>query len=293
MLEFLEGIIRYPDSLPCPQADTDLVPRERRYISDITDVRNLRMFQQEFQATRNRISFIFTEEEAREFREWYENDILHGGAWFYADWPTLHKDKNIAHRFVGQPKYEWLLGANPGAMGRSIAGYDPSVAAVTMYKVTAVVEIDDGGGSGRFVGTDEGRIVGKYLDVFTSKLYPYYWEDEMQCGGQTVKAMPSVSFKDTLSRGGAIVASGTIISYIYSSYDMQPDAMQRGGAFITGAVTSGYIYSSYAMEDDAIARSGAAITSGTLENVTGGISYEYYTDAMSRQGQVIISGVTE
>ena len=120
MQNFIEGFVRYPHTLPCPQVDTDLVPRERRYISDITDVRNMRMFQQEFQATRNRISFIFTEEEAREFREWYTTDIIHGGAWFYADWPTLHKDKKIAHRFVGQPKYEWLLGANPGVMGRQI-----------------------------------------------------------------------------------------------------------------------------------------------------------------------------
>lgn len=294
MLEFLEGIIRYPDSLPCPQADTDLVPRERRYISDITDVRNLRMFQQEFQATRNRISFIFTEEEAREFREWYENDILHGGAWFYADWPTLHKDKNIAHRFVGQPKYEWLLGANPGAMGRSIAGYDPSVAAVTMYKVTAVVEIDDGGGSGRFVGTDEGRIVGKYLDVFTSKPYPYYFDDSIEQRGVTAKGSPYAALNESITVAGKIVTSGATEKYIFSSYAMEQENIELSGKIITAGTTSSdpFIYSKYVMGDESIMCEGKVITDGFIEQ-TGYLRYSYFSDALSLQGKVITSGEIE
>lgn len=167
---FIEGLVKYPDDLPCPQADTDLVPRERRYISDISDVRNMRMFQQEFQATRNRITFIFTEEEVRQFREWYEVEIIFGGAWFYADWPTLHKDKKIAHRFVGQPKYEWLFGGNPGMMGRSSAGvkYAQAPMAVPMYKVTATVELYDP------------RKVGKFANIYTSKLYPVIVVDDVK-----------------------------------------------------------------------------------------------------------------
>ena len=154
---FIEGLVRYPSDLPCPQADTDLVPRERRYISDISDVRNMRMFQQEFQATRNRINFIFTEEEAREFREWYKNDILYGGAWFLADWPTLDKDKNVPHRFVGHPKYEWLYGGNPGMMGRQI-GRGGAIQPVSICKVSATVELYDP------------RKVGKTANVYTSKI---------------------------------------------------------------------------------------------------------------------------
>lgn len=175
---FIEGLVKYPDDLPCPQADTDLVPRERRYISDITEVRNMRMFQQEFQATRNRITFIFTEEEVRQFREWYEVEIISGGAWFYADWPTLHKDKKIAHRFVGQPKYEWLFGGNPGMMGRSSAGvkYAQVPTAVPMYKVTATVELY------------EPRKVGKFANVYTSKLYPVIVVDDVKVDNHPVEA---------------------------------------------------------------------------------------------------------
>lgn len=164
--QFVEGIIYYPAHLPCPQIEIDLVPRERRYLSDIGDVRNLRMFQQEFQATRNRISFVFTEEEARDFREWYDNVIFGGGAWFYADWPTLDKERKIAYRFVGQPEYEWLFGANPGTMGRSVAGAAGN-GAVTMYKVHAVVELYY-------------RKVGVYGNVFTSKIYPVHAVDDVR-----------------------------------------------------------------------------------------------------------------
>lgn len=175
---FIEGLVKYPDDLPCPQADTDLVPRERRYISDITNVRNMRMFQQEFQATRNRITFIFTEEEVRQFREWYDVEIIFGGAWFYADWPTLHKDKKIAHRFVGQPKYEWLFGGNPGMMGRSSAGvkYAQAPMAVPMYKVSATVELYDP------------RKVGKGANVFTSKLYPVIVVDDVKVDSRPTEA---------------------------------------------------------------------------------------------------------
>ncbi len=175
---FIEGLVKYPDDLPCPQADTDIVPRERRYISDISDVRNMRMFQQEFQATRNRITFIFTEEEVRQFREWYEVEIIFGGAWFYADWPTLHKDKKIAHRFVGQPKYEWLFGGNPGMMGRSSAGvkYAQVPMAVPMYKVTATVELYDP------------RKVGKFANIYTSKLYPVIVVDDVKVDNRPTEA---------------------------------------------------------------------------------------------------------
>lgn len=187
-VNFIEGFVKYPDDLPCPQADTDLVPRERRYTSDISDVRSMRMFQQEFQATRNRITFIFTEEEVRQFREWYEVEIIFGGAWFYADWPTLHKDKKIAHRFVGQPKYEWLFGGNPGMMGRSSAGvkYAQAPMAVPMYKVTATVELYE-------------RKVGKTANVFTSKLYPVITEDHLSLGLPRARGIPSYKWTEEMA----------------------------------------------------------------------------------------------
>lgn len=198
---FLEGLVWYPEDLPCPQVETDLVPRERRYISDITDVRNMRMFQQEFQATRNKISFVFTEEEARMFREWYEEEIIFGGAWFYANWPTLHKDKKIAHRFVGQPKYQWLLGANPGMLGTSKAGKGKvSTNAVTLYKVSATVELYDP------------RNVGKtdYGNKYTSKIYPILCIEDATTSNiiPEVKEMPAAfPVEDFLLNSSVIVSA--------------------------------------------------------------------------------------
>lgn len=272
---FIEGFVKYPDDLPCPQADTDLVPRERRYISDITEVRNMRMFQQEFQATRNRITFIFTEEEARQFREWYENEIIFGGAWFYADWPTLHKDKKIAHRFVGQPKYEWLLGANPGMMGRSSAGvkYGQAPMAVTMYKVTATVELYDP----RKVGAVGGN-------VYTSKIYPYYFKDGITFDGVSARGMPFAKFNDDITFAPKII-SGQLTKWIYSSYEFQ-DKITFAPKIASGQLTK-WIYSNYEF-DDAIALLGASITEGDIPYRL--IHYDYFEDSISFQGAIVISG---
>ncbi len=185
----------YPETLPCPQADMDLKPRERRYLSDIGDVRNMRMFQQEFQATHNKINFIFTEEEAAEFRDWYENELLHGGAWFYADWPLLHKDKEIAHRFVGQPKWEWVYGGNPGKLGRSKqgGGFTLPDDAVTVYKVSATVEVYDR----------------KVENFYKSKIYPVNIVDDIRQENAVIsgKIPPLASFDEGVDLRSHVIIS--------------------------------------------------------------------------------------
>lgn len=271
--EFIEGTVKYPEDLPCPQVDTDLVPRERRYISDITDVRNMRMFQQEFQATRNRISFIFTEEEAAEFRDWYENDIIYGGAWFYADWPILHKDKQIPYRFVGQPKYEWLLGANPGAMGRSAAGYNPAVDAVTMYKVTATVELYE-------------RKVGKTANVYTSKIYPYYFADDIKATNITAKPSPTASVADNITASQIIIAGAVMSGYIYSDYTFTDDITVTP-ITIPEATMIRWIYSNTAFDDDV---SASPITISEAEITARRVNYTYFEDAITASHITIIAG---
>lgn len=264
MADFIEGAVYYPDALPCPQVETDLVPRERRYISDITDVRNMRMFQQEFQATRNKISFVFTEEEAREFREWYENTLIYGGAWFYADWPILHKDKKISYRFVGQPKYQWLYGANPGAMGRSRAGNTVGVApdAVTMYKVTATVELY------------EGRKVGKYLNVFTSKIYPYYFNDRVTASNAKIRPMPSYSNNDHIGASQIVIDAATEFRYIYGVYTFEDDATVTT-VIIDNATEIRWIYSNYDFTDNIFASN---ITIENCELTARLVAYPRMTD---------------
>lgn len=278
MGDFVEGVVRFPDTLPCPQADLDLVPRERRYISDIMDVRNMRMFQQEFQATRNKISFIFTEEEAREFREWYENDIVFGGAWFYADWPILHKDKQIPYRFVGQPKYEWLLGANPGAMGRSVAGYNPAVDAVTVYKVTAVVELY------------EGRKVGKTANVFTSKIYPLYLSDDIRVAHTQVVSgrLPQVvSISDDVQVSNHSVGSAQIQKYVYRDYLVTDDVTVSHVSVLDGAIVK-YVYRQHEYSDS-VSVTCAMVTRGSVQ-YQGKVPYTYYTDDITATHATIVAG---
>ena len=143
MPSYADGVVHYPDDLPCPQPDTDLVPKERRYISDIGDVKKYRRFQRDYQATRNRVSFVFSPEEGQRFCEWYKNAIFDGGAWFYADWPVLSGESPLAHRFITRPVFTFLS-----------AGY---------VKVTAQIEVYK-----RKVGEVQNNF------VFTSQLYPVF-----------------------------------------------------------------------------------------------------------------------
>lgn len=270
--EFIEGLVRYPSDLPCPQADTDLVPRERRYISDISDVRNMRMFQQEFQATRNRIVFIFTEEEQREFREWYKNEILYGGAWFLADWPTLHKDKDVPHRFVGHPKYEWLTGMNPGMMGRQI-GRGGASQPVSICKVTATVELYDP------------RKVGKKSNVYTSKIYPLIFTDDVG-GNYRLWAMPSYRFYDDM-RGYYSIVSGNIKGGV-KSLSFGPDDFASEGYTVVSGVIRQYTFSAYDMGSDELGGV-YTIDSGILNSHL--IVYDYWDDDdLGSDNYVIVSG---
>lgn len=251
----------YPETLPCPQADTDLVPRERRYASDINDVRNLRMFQQEFQATRNKINFIFTEEEAAEFREWYEKVLIHGGAWFYADWPTLHKDKEIAHRFVDQPKYEWLFGAHPGKMGRTHqgGGYVRADDAVTIYKVSATIELYER----------------KVENVYKTEIYAALAYDDITASHHffTVKPMPFYQIVDDITAAHHSF-SLTQKRYIYSEYELEDDITASHHFFTLTQIR--YIYTERELDDD-ITATHHVITDATASFV-GRILYDYMED---------------
>ena len=229
--------IIYPRHLPCPQSDLDLVPRERRYISDITDVRNLRPFQREFQGTHNKISFVYTEEEVADFREWYNQVLIHGGGWFYADWPVLHTDKNIAHRFVGQPTYEWLFGGNPGAKGRSSGGYvlGATPSAVPVYKVSATIEVYER----------------KILQTFTSKLYPYYFDDDVTASNIDALAYmpPRIRLEDDIQAAPIFISYATMKEWIFSKYAFEDD-ITATPISIKEVRTNGWKYSTYSFSDD-------------------------------------------
>lgn len=251
---FVEGAVKYPDDLPCPQIETDLTPRERRYISDIGQVKKLRTFQRDYQATRQNISFVFTPEQARDFQLWYKDEIIDGGAWFYADWPILHKETDIAYRFVTRPVWRVL------ALGN--------------FHVSATVELY------------EGRKVGKYLTVYTSKLYPIiFWND--MGGIYNVKASPTALHEDDMRAQYAIISGrikggikdldagaddlgayhysivqGNIRQYIFSEYEMRPDDMGSAYSIVSGIMNSHLI--TYDYETDDLGATQYSIISGEL-----------------------------
>lgn len=251
---FLEGIVKYPEYLPCPQVDTDLTPRERRYISDIGEVKKFRRFQRPYQATRQKISFIFTSEEAKEFSEWYKNEIIEGGAWFYADWPILHKEQKITYRFVTRPVWKFLARQN--------------------YHVSATVELY------------EGRKVGIAAKVFTSKIYPYYFVDDIKATDITAKASPTTSFVDNIVASSITIAGAVMSGYIYRDYTFADD-ITLTPITIPEANLIRYTYLDAMFGDDV---SASPITISKAEIRARRINYTYFEDAMTASHITIVAG---
>lgn len=252
--QYLEGFVKYPEDLPCPQVDTDLTPRERRYISDVGEVKKLRRFQSTFQAERHRISFVFTRAQAAAFMEWYKEDIIDGGAWFYADWPILHKEKRIAYRFVTRPVWEFL------ARG--------------VYHLYATVELYE-------------RKVGKVANVYTSKIYPLYFSDTITSAHDSIEdgsIPPKYNLSDDIS-AYTFIAEGTKSGYIYSKYAFADDVSSY--TIIDAATMKRWIYSNYALDDD-IASSHTTITSGEITQKR--VAYDKITDDLTSSHSIIVSG---
>lgn len=261
---FIDGAVRYPDGLPCPHADTDLTPRERRYISDIGEVKKLRRFQSTFQATRQNISFVFTPAQARTFREWYKNDIVEGGAWFYADWAILNKEKDVAYRFVTRPVWEFLARGN--------------------YHVSAAVELY--GGRGLYGG----RKVGKTANVYTSKLYPYYFSDTVTISQTSLKGMPLIRWDDVLTVTHLRIIAASETRFTFGDYQFGDDETLTP-ITIESASEDRYGYANVDVNDS------VTVTPITIEQceavVIGLLSYDRIADDVTVSPITIVSGEKE
>ena len=250
----IDGAIRYPDDLPCPHADTDLTPRERRYISDIGEVKKLRRFQSTFQATRQNISFVFTPEQAQQFQQWYKYSILEGGAWFYADWPILHKEKGISYRFVTRPVWEFLARGN--------------------YHVSATVELYEGR-----------KIIAAGGNIYTSKLYPYIFVDNI--GGEyTFKGNPYGYAIDDIGAAYSIT-SGSMRQYYFGSYKFGED-IGAEYSVVSGSMRQ-YTYGAYSIQPDDI-QAEYSITSGEMGGYL--ISYNYWDDDIQAEYSITSGEIT-
>ena len=251
MSGIVEGEVRYPDELPCPQVDTTLTPRERRYISDVSEVKKMRTFQRGFQAKREHVSFVFSETQAEVFQRWYQESIIEGGAWFYADWPLLHTEKDVCHRFVTRPVWKFL------ARG--------------FFHVTATIEVYE-------------RKVGRTANVYTSKIYPHYFSDNVTNSNVFIRGMPFAKPIDHVTASNISIVNVTYTKWIYSNYAFSDDIQTSHISFT--ATQKKYIYSAYAISDD-ITGSNISI-SGRITNRL--IDYDYFTDDVKASNISIVAG---
>lgn len=105
----------YPPELPGPTS-APLTPTERRLRSEIPGPMQLRGVQRDFHGVQ-RLQFVFTADQARKFREWWEIDLYRGGMWFSADWPLPWARKGNVYRFRSAPSWEFIPG---GPRGRGV-----------------------------------------------------------------------------------------------------------------------------------------------------------------------------
>lgn len=104
--------IPYPTSLPRPDEPPVISPHERRLVHDDGNSgrRFFRKFSLEYIA-REQVLITMTQGQAAVFRNWWEVDLVRGGAWFTANWPSMHSSYGVLRRrFVRPPQWTNLGG---------------------------------------------------------------------------------------------------------------------------------------------------------------------------------------
>lgn len=147
----------YPASLPCPQTMVT-APAERRALATSSAPRDARALQRD-RLSLEQVTFPpMLEADFVEFRRWWRDDLVLGGRWFSANWPTMRGSIAAIRRFRGAPRWSfipggfWQISAQLEVRGESLA---PSVfesdASLLMLFEAAV-------GSQVFVDSIAGRV---------------------------------------------------------------------------------------------------------------------------------------
>lgn len=99
----------YPASLPCPQTsaassvERRLMAPADRPLYAVAASRDRIIIENVTWPPMSPAKFV-------EFRRWWRDDLLLGGAWFAADWPLPSGSGMVARRFIGAPRWEWVSG---------------------------------------------------------------------------------------------------------------------------------------------------------------------------------------
>lgn len=123
--------IVYPSALPAPVAAL-LQPAERRLGTELAGPRAVRGIQRDYLGTQ-RVEFVYSNAQAAVFGEWFRDDLVHGGAWFAANWPTQEGwHASAVRRFMAPPSwqlvagYGWRVSAECEVRGRGLPPVRPA-----------------------------------------------------------------------------------------------------------------------------------------------------------------------
>lgn len=103
------AVASYPSQLPTPQAMT-LSPAERRQLSAPDLPREARALERERRRLERIVFPPMDATQAAIFRAWWHEDLLDGGAWFAASWPTMAGVAEVVRKFVGAPTWSFIPG---------------------------------------------------------------------------------------------------------------------------------------------------------------------------------------
>lgn len=122
--------ITYPATLPGPSI-APVTGAERRLIPPRDGVRQSRPAQLDRLAVQ-RVTFEFVDfADCQVFRQWFEGDLVEGGAWFSATWPLPQGWVSGVRRFLAPPRWDfipaigWRVSAECQLRGRGLAPVAP------------------------------------------------------------------------------------------------------------------------------------------------------------------------
>lgn len=118
--------VTYPSGLPNPTV-ADVQGSERRLIAPLDGVRVARPAQRDRLALQD-LTFVFLgSTEGANFRAWWKDTLVLGGAWFAATWPLPQGWVSGVRRFTGVPQWSyragqgWSVTAQCEVRGRGLA----------------------------------------------------------------------------------------------------------------------------------------------------------------------------
>lgn len=102
------SLYAYPLTLPGP-APGNVSVAERHLGSEVAGFQQVRRIQYDYLATQE-VTFLFTDEQAKVFYQWWRDKLRRGGIWFVASWPLPKNWSTATRRFIDPPTWNYTAG---------------------------------------------------------------------------------------------------------------------------------------------------------------------------------------